>query len=25
VEDMRKMIYLEPETYTNATKEVWDA
>ena len=25
VEDMRKMVYLEPETYTNATKEVWDA
>ena len=25
VEDMRKMIYLEPETYTDATREVWDA
>ena len=25
VEDMRKMIYLEPETYTDATQEVWDA
>ena len=25
IEDSRKMIYLEPETYTNATKEVWDA
>ena len=25
VEDSRKMIYLEPETYTNATKEVWEA
>ena len=25
VEDMRKMVYLEPETYTNATQEVWDA
>ena len=23
VEDARKMIYLEPETYTNATKETW--
>ena len=25
VEDMRKMVYLEPETYTDATQEVWDA
>ena len=25
IEDMRKMVYLEPETYTNATQEVWDA
>ena len=25
VEDMRKMVYLEPETYTNATQEVWDS
>ena len=25
VEDSRKMIYLEPETYTNATKEVWES
>ena len=25
VEDMRKMVYLEPETYTNATQETWDA
>ena len=25
VEDSRKMIYLEPETYTNATREVWEA
>ena len=25
VEDMRKMIYLEPETYTGATQETWDA
>ena len=25
VEDMRKMVYLEPETYTNATRETWDA
>ena len=25
VEDMRKMIYLEPETYANATQDVWDA
>ena len=24
IEDMRKMIYLEPETYESATKEVWD-
>ena len=25
MEDMRKMVYLEPETYTNAPQEVWDA
>ena len=25
IEDMRKMIYLEPETYTDAPQEVWDA
>ena len=25
VEDMRKMVYLEPETYTTATQEVWDS
>lgn len=25
VEDMRKMVYLEPETYTGATQETWDA
>ena len=25
VEDMRKKVYLEPETYTNATQEVWDS
>ena len=25
MEDMRKMIYLEPETYTDAPQEVWDA
>ena len=25
IEDMRKMVYLEPETYTNSTQEVWDA
>ena len=25
IEDMRKMVYLEPETYTDATQEVWDA
>ena len=25
IEDMRKIVYLEPETYTNATQEVWDA
>ena len=25
VEDLRKMIYLEPETYTDATQETWDA
>ena len=25
VEDMRKMVYLEPETYTDATQETWDA
>ena len=24
VEDMRKMIYLEPERFTNANQEVWD-
>ena len=24
-EDMRKMVYLEPETYADAPKEVWDA
>ena len=24
-EDMRKMVYLEPETYTDAPQEVWDA
>ena len=24
IEDMRKMIYLEPETYESATQEVWD-
>ena len=24
IEDMRKMIYLEPETYTDASQEVWD-
>ena len=24
VEDMRKMVYLEPERFTNAKKEVWD-
>ncbi len=24
VEDMRKMIYLEPERFTHATQEVWD-
>ncbi|MBE6732026.1 MAG: CapA family protein [Ruminococcaceae bacterium] len=24
VEDMRKMIYLEPERFTDASKEVWD-
>ena len=24
-EDMRKMIYLEPETYTNASQKIWDA
>ena len=25
IEDMRKMVYLEPEVYTNASQEVWDA
>ena len=25
IEDMRKMIYLEPETYEGATQETWDA
>ena len=24
MEDMRKMIYLEPERFTNAPQEVWD-
>ena len=24
IEDMRKMVYLEPETYTDASQEVWD-
>jgi len=24
MEDMRKMIYLEPERFTNASREVWD-
>jgi len=25
IEDMRKMIYLEPEIYTDASPEIWDA
>ena len=25
VEDMRKMVYLEPEKYTDATQEIWDS
>lgn len=24
IEDMRKMVYLEPERFTNASREVWD-